>query len=133
MSGDETVRVLVVDDVLAIRQGINQCLGGSVFQVVGQTRNGQEGIDLAKELQPDVVLLDIVMPVMQGYEALPEIRAAVPDGLVVMLTSTSERELVLQCRKLGADAFVIKHDNMRETLTERLTALWRNRRAKPAS
>ena len=122
--------VLIVDDVPQIRKAINDALMRDGMDVLAAARNGQEAIDYAQKLKPDFVLLDIVMPIMQGYEALPEIRRLLPDAIIVMLTSTSEQNLVLECRKAGANGFIIKSDDIADTLSQRLMMLWNKRQAK---
>jgi CheY-like chemotaxis protein len=120
-------RVMIVDDVAVIRQVIGGALRARGMDVVAAARNGEEALEFAKERRPDLLLLDIIMPVMPGYEALPKLRALLPEAVIVMLTSTSERNLILECRRNGADGFVIKRDDMAETLAERVLEIWRKR------
>ncbi len=132
MSTDKKPSVMIVDDVPLIRKTIADCLGQKGIPIVAQARNGQEAIELAETSKPDFILLDIVMPIMQGYEALPILRKLLPNAIIVMLTSTSEQNLVLECRKHGANGFIIKQDDMRDTLHDRLMMLWQKKLAKNA-
>ncbi|NRA40070.1 MAG: response regulator, partial [Planctomycetes bacterium] len=66
--------VMIVDDVPLIRKGIANCLEGRGISIIATARNGQEAIELSETHCPDIVLLDIVMPILQGYEALPILR-----------------------------------------------------------
>ena len=122
--------VLIVDDVPQIRKVLSDCLSEKGMMVCGTARNGQEAIDLAGQHKPDFILLDIVMPILQGYEALPILRKQHPQALIVMLTSTSEQNLVLECRKHGANGFIIKSDDLTESLYDRLQMLWKKRQEK---
>ena len=75
MSNEEVIKVLVVDDIAETRENIRKLLQFEAdFEIVGAARNGHEGIELAKELQPDVILMDIQMPVMDGPTATKELR-----------------------------------------------------------
>lgn len=122
-----TPTVMVVDDVPGIRQAISRVLEGRGLQVVAMARNGEEALAMARERRPDIVLLDVVMPILQGYEALPELRKVLPEAVIIMLTSTSERNLILECRRHGANGFIIKQDGMQEVLYERVMGVWNKR------
>ncbi|MCU1450136.1 MAG: two-component response regulator [Acidimicrobiales bacterium] len=80
--------IVVVDDTPAIRDVLRDTVEiDGRLHVVGEAENGEEGVRLAAELQPDAVVLDVHMPVMGGFEALPLIRAAVPDAVIVVWSS----------------------------------------------
>lgn len=87
-AGQETTtrRVLIVDDDASIRTLVRGVLALADACVVGEALNGREGIELAAQLQPDLIVLDIEMPLMQGTEAYPRIRAAAPDARVVVFS-----------------------------------------------
>ena len=78
------------------------------MMVVGTAPNGRAGIELCREVQPDGVLLDVMMPVLDGLEALPELRATCPDARIVMLSANDHPEIVAKAKSRGADAFVTK-------------------------
>ena len=99
------IRILLVDDHTLFRSGLKALLQRqSDFQVVGETDNGLDGVKLAEQLQPDVVLLDLDMPVMNGHEALAQILEAQPHMAVLMLT-------VSECMRLGARGYLLKKIN----------------------
>jgi len=103
------VRVLVVDDTPALRVLTRAVLEGTGFEVVGEAGDGLAGVTLAAELRPDLVLLDLAMPVMDGLEALRLIRARSPRSAVVMLSCFSRYSLqAAQARSLGAHGFICK-------------------------
>jgi signal transduction histidine kinase len=102
------VRVLVVDDTPALRVLTRAVLEGTGFEVVGEAGDGLAGVTLAAELRPDLVLLDLAMPVMDGLEALPRLRAELPDTKVVIVSGFERRAMESQVIEAGADAYVQK-------------------------
>ena len=81
----DSCRVLVVDDTPEIRYVLRALLGGSRnLDVIAEARDGREAISLARSHQPDVIVLDVSMPIMDGFEALPHITVAAPESIVVM-------------------------------------------------
>jgi len=102
------VRVLVVDDTPALRALTRAVLDGTGFEVVGEAGDGLAGVNLAAELQPDLVLLDLAMPVMDGLEALPRMRVAAPDARVVIVSGFERRAMESQVVEAGADAYLQK-------------------------
>lgn len=103
------IRVLVVDDHPIVREGICALLAvvGDI-EVVGEAANGSEAIDMARELQPDVVLMDIAMPTMGGLEATRRICREFPQIRVLILTQYDDKEYVLPVIEAGASGFVSK-------------------------
>jgi DNA-binding NarL/FixJ family response regulator len=105
----QEIRVLVVDDQDMIRQGIATILRYTPgIRVVGQSADGREAIDAARRLQPDVVLMDIKMPVLGGIPATRTIVESVPDVHVIILTTYAEDELVFEGIKAGAQGYLLK-------------------------
>lgn len=101
--------VLLVDDVADLRFMLRLNLEGSGrFKVLAEGANGLEGVELARLHRPDLVLLDIAMPIKDGLDALPEIRAASPDSRVVILSSFGEQRFGERAMQLGANAYVEK-------------------------
>ncbi len=101
--------VLLVDDTPDVRLLVRRALersGG--LQVVAEAGDGSAGVEAAREHQPDVVLLDIAMPVMDGLEALPLIRDAVPDATVIMLSGFGAEQMVDRALRSGADGYIQK-------------------------
>lgn len=102
------MRVLVADDHSLFRDGIASLLEAAGFDIVGQVGDGQEAVEAATRLRPDLVLLDISMPVMDGPNALRKIKAALPETNVVMLTVSDEDKLLFESIRAGADGYLLK-------------------------
>ncbi|HUW87930.1 MAG TPA: response regulator [Candidatus Paceibacterota bacterium] len=98
-------RIVVAEDEAIIRMDLVEMLTEAGYQVVGQACNGQEAIDLVKENRPDLAILDVKMPVLDGISAAEEIIAIAP---VLMLTAFSQKELVERARDAGVMAYVVK-------------------------
>ena len=105
-----TISVLLTDDHKVVRQGIRMVLDlDPELEVVGEASNGEEALRQARRLKPDVVLMDLVMPVMDGVEATGEIRRELPDTEVVALTSVLEDASVTGAVKAGAIGYLLKN------------------------
>jgi two-component system, NarL family, response regulator LiaR len=115
---DPIIRVLVVDDLAMIRQGIKALLHEyENIQVIGDADNGPNAIRLAERLKPDVILMDLVMPGMDGIETIRRIRAAQPQQCIVVLTTEPGDDKLIQAVQAGAMGYVIK-DAQPEELVE---------------
>jgi DNA-binding NarL/FixJ family response regulator len=116
----EKTRLLLVDDHTLFRDGLRGLIGHwEEFQVVGEAANGQEALDLCRQRHPDVVLMDVQMPVMGGVEATRHIRAEFSTTQVVMLTMSVEERNLFEALKQGARGYVLKNISAQE-LRERL-------------
>jgi len=105
------IRVLLVDDHGVVRRGLRGYLELlDDIEVIGEAENGLEGVERCAELSPDVVLMDIVMPQLDGIEAISRIKAAQPQVQVVALTSFIEEDKVLAALEAGASGFILKDD-----------------------
>jgi DNA-binding NarL/FixJ family response regulator len=103
------IRILVVDDHSVVRQGLKMFLGlDPELEIIGEAENGAEAVKMAAELSPDVVLMDMLMPVMDGIEATKAIRASMPDTEVIALTSVLEDAAVVGAIKAGAIGYLLK-------------------------
>lgn len=103
------IKVLIVDDHEIVRTGIAALLETEDdLQVVGEARNGREAVALAESLSPDVILMDLVMPEMDGIEATSEIRARRPDSNVLVLTSFGTDDKLFPAVKAGALGYLLK-------------------------
>ncbi len=103
------LRLLIVDDVAQVRQDLRTALalaGG--IDVVGEAADGLEAVELAARLRPDVVLMDLAMPVMDGCEAARRIKEARPSCRVVVLTVHGDEEIRQRAFRAGTDDFVVK-------------------------
>ena len=107
---EQTISVLLTDDHQVVRQGIRMVLDlDPDLEVVGEASNGEEALHQARRLKPDVVLMDLVMPVMDGVKATGEIRRELPDTEVVALTSVLEDASVTGAVKAGAIGYLLKN------------------------
>jgi response regulator NasT len=100
-------RILVAEDEAIIRLDLAEMLGEAGYEVVGQASNGEQAVEMARELEPDLVIMDVKMPVMDGISAAEEIGAA-KICPVVMLTAFSQTELVERARDAGVMAYIVK-------------------------
>ncbi|HET7339628.1 MAG TPA: response regulator transcription factor [Candidatus Dormibacteraeota bacterium] len=104
------IRVLVVDDHLVVRRGLAMFLGAdAAIELVGEAADGEEAIRLAGELRPDVVLMDLLLPKVDGITAIENIRRAHPDTQVIALTSVLEDASVVGAVKAGAIGYLLKN------------------------
>jgi two-component system, NarL family, response regulator DevR len=103
------VRVLIVDDHELVRVGLRTLLSTDPeIKVLGEAATGAQAIAMAREYEPDVVLLDAHLPDLSGPDVCRRMRAAVPDAVVAMLTTFTEEELVRDCVSAGADGYLLK-------------------------
>ena len=107
--GSEQIRVLIVDDHTMVRKGMKVLLNEyEDIQVVGEASNGLKAIELVEQLKPDVVLIDLAMPVMDGIEAIKRITAAHPEEKIIVLTSFPGDEKLFEAIRAGAMGYLIK-------------------------
>jgi len=111
MGEDETaIRVMLVDDHAVVREGLRSYLElEEGLDVVGEAANGREAVRRARELRPDVVLMDLVMPEMDGVEATRAIREQLPQTRVIVLTSFIEEDKVIPAIQAGANGYLLKN------------------------
>lgn len=103
------IRVMLVDDHTVVRQGLRMFLSlDQELEVVGEAENGAEAVRMAKELLPDVILMDLLMPVMDGITAIGVLRREQPDTEVIALTSVLEDEKVVGAVRAGAIGYLLK-------------------------
>lgn len=113
----EPIKVLLVDDDALVRAGIRAILASDpALHVVGEAENGRRGLSLATQLNPDVVLLDIRMPVLDGLETLAELAARPSGPQVIMLTTFGEEQYIDRALSLGAAGFLLKSSDPRELI-----------------
>ena len=104
------IRILLADDHPMIRAGFKSMLDKSErFEIVGEAGNGKELIEVAGELNPEIILVDISMPVMSGLDVLEELSIRVPGVRLIVLTMHEEREYILQALKSGAAGYLLKN------------------------
>ena len=105
------MRILVADDHSLFRDGLVSLLEAAGYTVVGQAGNGQEAVELARSLHPHLVLLDLHMPVMNGLDALRQLKEEMPEVQVVMLTVSDDESNLIEAIKAGAEGYLLKHLN----------------------
>jgi pilus assembly protein CpaE len=117
MSNEELIKVLIVDDIAETRENIRKLLQFEVdFEIVGAARSGFEGIELAKELEPDVILMDINMPDIDGITATETIRRDVPHSQIVILTVQADPNYMRRAMLAGARDFLTKPPSVDEMI-----------------
>jgi two-component system NarL family response regulator len=111
----EVIRVLIADDQALFRRGLYVVLGTEDgIEVVAEAENGEEAVDKARELAPDVVLMDVRMPRVNGIEAARQIRAEVPTTKILMLTVSDEEDDLYEAIKAGANGYLLKEISVEE-------------------
>jgi len=102
------LRILIADDALFMRNMLRDIFVKAGFQVVGEAANGVEAVERYHELRPDLVTMDIVMPLKSGIEALQQITREDPDARVVMCSALGQEALVIEAVQAGAKDFIVK-------------------------
>ncbi len=116
--GRGSIRVLLADDHTMFRQGLKEMLQtDESIEVVGEAENGEEAVALARRLNPDVVILDIEMPVVGAREALPRLTGLSPAPRVVIVSMYDDPRLVRELLELGASGYLVKNASLEELLT----------------
>lgn len=101
-------RLVIVDDVPLFRAGLTSALQGAGYDVVGEAADGEGAVAVAEIEQPDIVLLDVLMPGMSGIDALAKIQAVAPEAAIVLLTGSESEEDLVEAVKLGARGYIVK-------------------------
>ncbi|MDW8326752.1 MAG: response regulator transcription factor [Anaerolineales bacterium] len=115
MDSADAIRVLLVDDQAVIRQAVGSWLGAEPdMNIVGEAEDGESALQLVTQLQPDIVLMDIDMPRLDGLAATSALQAAAPQSAVVILSLYDDDFLQSRAREAGAAAFVSKHQALDE-------------------
>ena len=109
MTAESPIRLLVVDDHALFRKGVVSLFGETQgFEVVGEAANGQEALEKARELMPDIILMDLSMPVMDGLAATRRIKEEIPYVRIVILTIQEEDQSLFEAVKSGAQGYLLK-------------------------
>jgi two-component system, NarL family, response regulator LiaR len=112
-----TIRILLVDDHAVVRQGLRMFLSlDHELEIVGEAVDGKQGIEMARKLQPDVILMDLLMPVMDGITAIGLLRHELPDIEIVALTSVLEDNAVVGAIRAGAIGYILKDTEAKELI-----------------
>jgi DNA-binding NarL/FixJ family response regulator len=121
----DPIRILIVDDHEVVRDGISVMMGRQQdFAVVGEAENGVEAVEKARDLQPDLVLMDLRMPQMDGVEAMRQIRSQHPEIKFIVLTTYDSDEYIFDAIEAGAKGYLLK-DASREALFQAVRAVHR--------
>ncbi|MBL8991830.1 MAG: response regulator [Spirochaetia bacterium] len=115
----KSYRILVVDDSRFVIKQLSQILSSEEYEVCGTAENGQLALDAYQELRPDLVTLDITMPILDGLQTLEKVLAYDPKAKVVMVSALGKEETVKQALLAGAKSFIVKPFD-RATVLERL-------------
>ena len=108
MRSDEPLRIVLVDDHALVRSAIRQALEAPDVTVVGEARSAEEALEIAPQLRPDVLLMDIDLPGLSGIEAVRELAPRLPDTRIVMLTASTDRRDLLEAVRHGAAGYLTK-------------------------
>jgi two-component system chemotaxis response regulator CheY len=120
--------VLVIDDIPFIRNVLKDIIRQAGFPFAGEAGDGREGVESFRRLRPDVTLLDITMPVLDGISALGQIMQIDPDSRVVMCSAIGEQSMIIRAIRLGAMDFIVKPFKPEQIVTTIQNALRRNPR-----
>jgi two-component system, chemotaxis family, chemotaxis protein CheY len=101
-------RVLIVDDSLYMRTVIKETLSGAGYEVIAQAANGEEAIDLATEMKPDLITLDNILPDMLGLDIIKTLRDEKSSAKIIMISAVSQKSVIDTGMSLGADAYLVK-------------------------
>lgn len=110
------ISIVIAEDNDMMRSLLRGMLRGEAYDVIGEAGNGAAAVDMVKRLKPDIVCMDVVMPEKNGIEALCEIKAALPETEVIMVTGNSDPETVQESIQNGASGFIIKPFNAARVL-----------------
>jgi DNA-binding NarL/FixJ family response regulator len=111
-----TVRLLLADDHRMLRESLRRSMEEHGFDIVGEAADGAEAVRLATELRPDVILMDVTMPVLDGVEATRQVRDRVPATQVVILTMHADREVLVDAIRAGAAGYLVKDCSTEEVV-----------------
>jgi DNA-binding NarL/FixJ family response regulator len=110
MTGDK-IRVLIADDHKLVSLGLRLVLERAGMEVVGEAPTGRVAVEMAEKLQPDVVLMDVLMPEMDGLQALSAIRAAIPRASIIMITAYARPDFLSRAIAIGAAGYITKDED----------------------
>ena len=127
-----TIKVLIADDHMLVRKGLRELLSEETYgiEVVGEAVNGEDAIRKSRELSPDVILMDVVMPVKSGIEAIIEIKRMQPDARILVLTSFADDENVSSAVRAGAYGFLLK-DTSPDDLVQTIRSVYADKLTLP--
>jgi DNA-binding NarL/FixJ family response regulator len=120
------IKVLITDDHALFRTGVKTSLSHyNDIEFIGEAENGMQLLNLVKFLQPDVILLDIQMPIMDGIATLPEVKKILPDVKIIMLTMNDDVSMISKLMEIGANSYLTKNSDS-ETIYEAIKTVYTN-------
>lgn len=130
--GETSIKILIADDHTVVRKGLKALLSAEKYgiEVIGEASNGDEAIQKAEQLEPDVILMDLVMPGKTGLEAILEIKKIQPRARILVLTSFAEDDNVTRAIKAGAYGFLLK-DTSPDELVQTIRSVYADRLTLP--
>ncbi|MDB6127269.1 MAG: degU 2 [Verrucomicrobia bacterium] len=128
MTAKKQITILLAEDHAVVRQGLSALLNADGhFKMIGEARNGREAVDMAKALSPDVILMDIAMPILNGLEATRQIIAANPSAKIMILSAHSDDEYIERMNEAGVAGFLEKQTSA-EILTKSIQEVAQGKR-----
>src|SRR3954469_3902037 len=123
---NEKIKVLITDDHALFRTGVKASLAHyRDIEFIGEAENGMQLLNLVKFLQPDVILLDIQMPIMDGIATLPEVKKILPDEKIIMLTMNDDVSMISRLMEIGANSYLTKNSDS-ETIYQAIKTCYEN-------
>src|SRR3954454_15584634 len=123
-SSNEKIKVLITDDHTLFRTGVKTSLSHyRDIEFIGEAENGMQLLNLVKFLHPDVILLDIQMPIMDGIATLPEVKKILPNAKIVMLTMNDDVSMISKLMEIGANSYLTKNSDS-ETIYEAIKTVY---------
>lgn len=121
---NDKIKVLITDDHALFRTGVKAALSHYPdIEFIGEAENGMQLLNLVKFLQPDVILLDIQMPIMDGIATLPEVKKVLPDAKIIMLTMNDDVSMISKLMEIGANSYLTKNSDS-ETIYEAIKTVY---------
>jgi DNA-binding NarL/FixJ family response regulator len=122
----DPIKVIICDDHALFRSGVRQALAHKKdIEIIAEAENGQQLLNTIKVIQPDVILLDITMPILNGIDALPQVKDILPDVKVIMLTMHNDHTMIAKLMEMGANSYLTK-DSDSDTIHEAIVTCHKN-------